>query len=180
MCSTLRFCVAGYTFFILLSDKIQKRGQVQPTALRRNKCKTIVGTIKYISDKVRQKADNNLKDHNLTLSQVRVLRFLTCVGGSCSQKEIEDYLQVSHPTVVGIVSRMEQSGFLQTDVCSKDKRNKIVTMTDKGNNMSLDLRRYMEQYEQDVLRGLTDDDKVRLAELLDKIACNLRDEQSNN
>ncbi len=76
--------------------------------------KTIVGTIKYISDKVRQKADNNLKDHNLTLSQVRVLRFLTCVGGSCSQKEIEDYLQVSHPTVVGIVSRMEQSGFLQT------------------------------------------------------------------
>ena len=53
-------------------------------------------------------------------------------------------------------------------------------MTDKGNNMSLDLRRYMEQYEQDVLRGLTDDDKVRLAELLDKIACNLRDEQSNN
>ena len=75
---------------------------------------------------------------------------------------------------------MEQSGFLQTVVCSKDKRNKIVTMTDKGNNMSLDLRRYMEQYEQDVLRGLTDDDKVRLAELLDKIACNLRDEQSNN
>ena len=142
--------------------------------------KTIVGTIKYISDKVRQKADNNLKDHNLTLSQVRVLRFLTCIGGSCSQKEIEDFLQVSHPTVVGIVSRMEQSGFLQTDVCSKDKRNKIVTMTDKGNNMSLDLRRYMEQYEQDVLRGLTDDDKVRLAELLDKIACNLRDEQSNN
>ena len=69
---------------------------------------------------------------------------------------------------------------MQTDVCSKDKRNKIVTMTDKGNNMSLDLRRYMEQYEQDVLRGLTDDDKVRLAELLDKIACNLRDEQSNN
>ncbi len=74
------------------------------------KKKSIGGMIKYISDKVRQKADNNLKDHNVTLSQVRVLNFLWRENGSCSQKQIEDFLQVSHPTVVGLVARMEQSG----------------------------------------------------------------------
>lgn len=134
----------------------------------------IGGLIKYISDKIRQKADGNLKNHNLTLSQVRVMRFLGRKGGTCSQKEIEDFLQVAHPTVVGIVSRLEQSGFVATCVSEKDKRNKMVALTDKGRGMSDDLRRFVEQYEQRMLQGLSDEQQQTLAELLHVIAKNLQ------
>lgn len=133
---------------------------------------SIGGMIKYISDKVRQKADNNLKDHNVTLSQVRVLNFLWRENGSCSQKQIEDFLQVSHPTVVGLVSRMEQSGYSQTSVSPDDKRNKIVTVTDSGMSLACELCRYMEDIDKRMLVGLTDEQQAQLADMLYIIAQN--------
>lgn len=128
--------------------------------------------IKYISDKVRQKADNNLKDHNVTLSQVRVLNFLWRENGSCSQKQIEDFLQVSHPTVVGLVSRMEQSGYIHTSVSSDDKRNKIVTVTDSGMSLACELCRYMEDIDKRMLVGLTDEQQAQLVDMLYIVAQN--------
>ena len=136
------------------------------------KKKSIGGIIKYISDKVRQKADNNLKDHNVTLSQVRVLNFLWRENGSCSQKQIEDFLQVSHPTVVGLVSRMEQSGYIQTSVSPDDKRNKIVTVTDSGMSLASELCRYMEDIDKRMLVGLTDEQQAQLADMLYIVAQN--------
>lgn len=133
---------------------------------------SIGGMIKYISDKVRQKADNNLKDHNVTLSQVRVLNFLWRENGSCSQKQIEDFLQVSHPTVVGLVSRMEQSGYIQTSVSPDDKRNKIVTVTDSGMSLACELCRYMEDIDKRMLVGLTDEQQAQLADMLYIVAQN--------
>ncbi len=136
------------------------------------KKKSIGGMIKYISDKVRKKADNNLKDHNVTLSQVRVLNFLWRENGSCSQKQIEDFLQVSHPTVVGLVSRMEQSGYIQTSVSPDDKRNKIVTVTDSGMSLACELCRYMEDIDKRMLVGLTDEQQAQLADMLYIVAQN--------
>ena len=136
------------------------------------KKKSIGGMIKYISDKVRQKADNNLKDHNVTLSQVRVLNFLWRENGSCSQKQIENFLQVSHPTVVGLVSRMEQSGYIQTSVSPDDKRNKIVTVTDSGMSLACELCRYMEDIDKRMLVGLTDEQQAQLADMLYIVAQN--------
>lgn len=135
--------------------------------------RSISGKIKYISDRIRQKGDNNLKDHGITLSQVRVLRFLNGNGGSCSQKEIEDYLQVSHPTVAGLVSRMEQAGFLQTSVSATDKRNKVVSVTEKGRSLSADLCKYMVDIEQKMFVGLTDEQLQQLSDALNIIAANL-------
>lgn len=133
---------------------------------------SIGGIIKYISDKVRQKADNNLKDHNVTLSQVRILNFLWRQEGSCSQKQIENFLQVSHPTVVGLVSRMEQSGYIQTSVSPDDKRNKIVTVTDSGMSLACELCRYMEDIDKRMLVGLTDEQQAQLADMLYIVAQN--------
>lgn len=134
---------------------------------------SIGGIIKYISDKVRQKADNNLKDHNVTLSQVRVLNFLWRENGSCSQKQIEDFLQVSHPTVVGLVSRMEQSGYIQTSVSSDDKRNKIVTVTDSGMALANELCRFMDDMDNRMLEGLSEEQQSQLADMLLTVAKNL-------
>ena len=137
------------------------------------KKKSIGGMIKNISDKVRQKADNNLKDHNVTLSQVRVLNFLWRENGSCSQKQIEDFLQVSHPTVVGLVSRMEQSGYIQTSVSPDDKRNKIVTVTDSGMALASELCRFMDDMDNRMLEGLSEEQQSQLADMLLTVAKNL-------
>lgn len=53
--------------------------------------------LKMITDKIKIQADANLAQHDLTLTQSRVLGYLARNGGTATQKEIEGFLQVSHP-----------------------------------------------------------------------------------
>ena len=59
--------------------------------------------IKRINDKLAVRADAELKQYHLTMSQGRVFLYLSSRGGQATQKEIETFLGVAHPTVVGIV-----------------------------------------------------------------------------
>ena len=60
--------------------------------------------IKNINDRLKAKADADLKRYNITLAQSRIFAFLNGKGGQATQKEIEIFLEVSHHNVVGIVS----------------------------------------------------------------------------
>lgn len=70
--------------------------------------------LKMITDKIKMRADADLAQQGLTLTQSRVLGYLDRSGGQATQKEIEGFLQVSHPTVAGIINRMEQNGFVRS------------------------------------------------------------------
>lgn len=95
--------------------------------------------IKNIEDKLKIKVDAELKHYNLTMVQGRVLAFLNSKGGQATQKEIEVFLDVSHPTVVGIVSRLEQNGYVTSWIDRNDKRNKIVQRTKQAEALGTDM-----------------------------------------
>ncbi len=122
--------------------------------------------IKNINDKLKMKADADLKHYNLTLAQGRVFAFLHSNGGQATQKEIEVFLEVSHPTVVGIVSRMEQNGHVTSHIDEHDKRNKIVKLTTVAEALGMDMEHNIFANEQKMLCSLSDEDVERLRELL--------------
>lgn len=128
--------------------------------------------IKSINDKLTVKADAELKQYHLTMSQSRVLIYLSSRGGQATQKEIEVFLEVSHPTVVGLVSRMEQNGYV---ICwpSEDKRNKNVKLTPQAEAIDIDMQKNMHASEQMLLEPLSSDDRERLRELLLAVADHL-------
>lgn len=121
--------------------------------------------IKNINDKLKTKADADLKRYHLTFTQSRVFAFLSSKGGQATQKEIEIFLEVSHPTVVGIVSRMEQNGYV-TSWLDVDKRNKNVKLTDRAKAIGLDLEQNILANEQKLLFTLSEQDVERLREML--------------
>jgi DNA-binding MarR family transcriptional regulator len=129
--------------------------------------------IKNINDKLKVKADADLKQYNLTLTQSRVLTFLNRKGGQAMQKEIELFLKVSHPTVVGIVSRMEQNGYVTSWIDGNDKRNKIVKLTKQAEALGMDMEYSILSNEQKMLASLSDEDIERLREILLTIYKNL-------
>ena len=129
--------------------------------------------IKTINDKLKVKADADLKHYDLTLSQSRVLAFLSQKGGSATQKEIEAFLQVSHPTVVGIVSRMEQKGHVTTRFDAKDKRNKVVALTEKAEAMSKEMEQRILANERKMLADLSPGEIEQFRRMLDVIYTNL-------
>ncbi|MGN0629016.1 MAG: MarR family winged helix-turn-helix transcriptional regulator [Oscillospiraceae bacterium] len=129
--------------------------------------------IKNINDRLKAKADADLRRYNLTLAQSRVLAFLNSCGGGATQKEIEVFLEVSHPTVAGIVSRMEQNGYVSCRMDKGDKRNKIVELTGQAKSMSIDMDRRVHINEQKMLASLSVDDVEHLREMLTVIYKNL-------
>lgn len=121
--------------------------------------------IKSINDRLKVKADADLKKYNLTFTQSRVFAFLKEKGGQATQKEIEVFLGVSHPTVVGVVSRMEQNGYV---VCwmDEDRRNKNVKLTVQANAVGADMERHMVDKERELLAPLSEEDAQRLKDML--------------
>ena len=126
--------------------------------------------LKITTDKIRTEADAHLRSINLTMTQSRVLAFIVDHGGTVTQKEIEDFLQVAHPTVVGIVSRMEKNGFLS---CSYERVSKIVSLTDSARAAGEDMVRNMAQHDAVLLKGLSDPEADELRRLLLKVYQNL-------
>lgn len=129
--------------------------------------------IKNINDKLKVKADADLKHYGLTLSQSRVLAFLNSRGGKATQKEIEIFLEVSHPTVVGIVSRMEQNGHVVCWIDQSDKRNKIVKLTEQADALGTDLEKNILANEQKMLASLSENDVENLRRMLAVIYKNI-------
>ena len=64
--------------------------------------------IKQISEKTDKKIIRTFKKYGVTCSQHRLLVFLDKSGGKSMQKDVETYLEVSHPTVVGLLSGLEK------------------------------------------------------------------------
>lgn len=122
--------------------------------------------IKNINDKLKAKADADLKHSNLTLAQSRVLAFLDRRGGQATQKEIEVYLEVSHPTVVGIISRMKQNGYLRCWVDETDKRNKIVALTEQAKALGEEMEQRILANEKMLLASLSEADIKKLKQML--------------
>ena len=82
-------------------------------------------------------------------------------------------MNVAHPTVVGIVSRLEKNGFLKCYVDEADKRNKIVCLTEKAIAVGEQMNAEIEMNEKMLLKNLSDDDINSLRRILKTIYKNL-------
>ena len=115
-------------------------------------CDDIGHLIKIVGERLKYQADIRLKESGLTMSQFQTMFFIHTHGGAVTQKEIETHLQVSHPTVVGIISRMEKKGFLTVEVNPDDHRGRIVRTTEKSDRFRDESIRQKRQAEQELVR----------------------------
>lgn len=129
--------------------------------------------MKTIHTQLKANADAELKRHGLTLTQGRVLCFLEQKGGEAAQKEIEIHLSVSHPTAAGLVARLSQGGFVLCRLNEKDKRNKLVTLTEKAWQLGRGMEQTIRTQEEKMLAGFSNEDVQRLQNALETILHNL-------
>ena len=89
--------------------------------------------LKQIHDGLEKQANNDLRTHDLTMAQVSVLMLLNDADKeTLTLKEIEKALHVAQSTSAGIVSRLEQKGFVESFGDAEDKRIKLVRITQTG------------------------------------------------
>lgn len=74
-----------------------------------------------------------LKETGLTLPQVLTLRALgEMSGGQTTQVELSRGLQLTQPTVTGIIDRLERAGLVKRERSLTDRRKIAVSLTDSG------------------------------------------------
>lgn len=129
--------------------------------------------IKLISDKMRAQGDADLKEYDLTFSQVRILSYLHRYGPEATQKDIESYLDVAHPTVVGLVSRLEKNGFVECHPDISDRRNKVVRLTPRAEEIRGKVEAKRHQNEQQMLKEFTKEEQEELIRLLKRLYSNI-------
>jgi DNA-binding MarR family transcriptional regulator len=130
--------------------------------------------IKQIHDALERMANRELKEKDLTVSQMRVLWALkNSESGSLTLKELEKLLRNSQPTTLGIAKRLEEKGFVKGEFDSSDKRIKFVKLAPKGEEVCQDSHVHMDETEEKFLKGLTKGERTLFTELLIKINKNI-------
>ncbi|MGN1382824.1 MAG: MarR family winged helix-turn-helix transcriptional regulator [Eubacterium sp.] len=126
--------------------------------------------IKQINDALRKNANNVMGKQGLTLTQNGVLVYLSEQDRQmAAMKEIEKFLGVAQPTVVGIVKRLEQKHYVESLEDEEDHRVKLVHLTRAGNEKCLEGQKHMEEAEKALLAPLDRDERQMFLGMLKKV-----------
>lgn len=111
----------------------------------------------------------------LTSAQSRVVMYLeACGGGPVSQRDIEQYLNVSHTTAKGLLQRLEEKGFVRTAFDSHDGRVKNVYITDKAHQSRDELAEHINALTEQMMQGISTEEEQQLFELLRRVYLNIK------
>ena len=122
---------------------------------------------KRIINETRRCRGRILSGTGLTPAQCFIIEFLGVrPGARASQREIERHLLVQHPTVSGIIKRMEQKGLVRCVPNEKDRRVKDVILTEEAGQFKPMFYRCNKEVQHRMTCCLTEDDKRELSRLL--------------
>lgn len=126
--------------------------------------------IKRIHDIFETKANKDLQDRDITLSQMKMLIYLDqSADGSATLKELEKYIGSSQATVAGIAARLEKKDLIEGYIDADDRRIKHVRLSENGKELCWGAKASMEEGERWLLEILNSDEKRELQRLLQKI-----------
>lgn len=112
---------------------------------------------------------------DLTTSQLDVI---ICIaegcGGPVNQKDIEEELRLTNPTVTGILKRLERKGFVTRTVGSRDRRYKEVRLTERCALLGESLHPSAQEMLGGMFRGFTQEDFDTLTRLLRQLVENCK------
>ena len=126
--------------------------------------------IKQINDELLKNANNALRLQNITLAQLEVLDQLNqSPKGRYSLKELEQILHVAQSTAAGIISRLEQKGFVAGFGDAADRRIKQVQITPAGVECIRSAMHHRVKAEELLLSNLTEAERDLFYILLKKV-----------
>lgn len=106
----------------------------------------------------------------VTAPQCRLLMYLESRGGAgVSQRDIEQYLGVSHTTVKGLLQRLEEKGYVRTAFDSKDRRVKHAYLTPDFLQLMAQAKDAMHDFEEQLMRGFSAEETEQLRSMLERI-----------
>lgn len=115
------------------------------------------------------------KKYKLTSSQMDILIFLLHNEDKIvNQRDIENFLSLSNPTIAGTLLRLEKKGFIIRKISSKDKRYKEIYLTDKSRELKDIIFKYIRDNDNKMFSNMSEEEKENLKNIITKILKNIQ------
>ena len=114
-----------------------------------------------------------LETMELTAAQGRIMAFLAHQTQPPCPRDVEAEFQLSHPTVSGILSRLEQKGFLELRTDPEDRRCKRIYILPKGRQCHELMHSIILENEARIVSGFTPEEQAQFAALLQRAITNM-------
>lgn len=120
-----------------------------------------------------QSMDNALESMELTAAQGHVMAYLAHAKHPPCPRDVEAEFQLTHPTVSGLLSRLEQKGFVALRTDPEDRRCKRIYVLEKGQQCHELMHQTILKNEQRMTEGFTDEERRIFSELLQRAIRNM-------
>lgn len=120
-----------------------------------------------------QAMTNALTAMELTAAQGHVMGYITHREQPPCARDIEEAFHLSHPTVSGILSRLEKKGFIEFRPDEADRRCKRIYALPKGLELQETMHRIIQETEAALVQDFTPEEKEQFGNLLTRAIHNL-------
>ena len=114
-----------------------------------------------------------LAQMDLTAAQGQIIGFLTHRKEPPCSRDVEEAFHLSHPTVSGLLARLEKKGFIEFRPDPADRRCKRIYILPKGSACHETMHRIIAENEEKVVAGFSEEEKEQFAALLQRAISNM-------
>ena len=134
--------------------------------------------LRYLNNRITQYMDQQFLALDLTSTQSFILHHLSLHENEAMYpKDIEKRFHLTHPTVSGVLQRLEAKNFIVIEPDRADRRCKRIRLTDRARRCDEAVRHAFETLEQLMCSGMSEEEQQTLLRLLDLASANLRTTQ---
>ena len=120
-----------------------------------------------------QSMDIAMETMELTAAQGHIMAYLVHANQPPCPRDLEAEFHLTHPTVSGLLSRLEQKGFIQLRTDPEDRRCKRIYVLEKGMQCHDLMHRTIQENERRMTDGFTPEEKELFSDLLQRAIRNM-------
>lgn len=121
-----------------------------------------------------------LQELDLTSAQGHIIGYLAWSKQPPCAKDIEKFFGLSHPTVSGLLSRMESKGFVELRPDEQDRRMKRVVLLEKGMACSRQIHRCILENDRKMMEGFSPEETELFLGMLCRVIANMSDDAESS
>lgn len=120
-----------------------------------------------------QSMTNALEEMELTAAQGHIMGFLAHSKEPPCPRDVEEKFHLSHPTVSGILARLEKKDFIQLLPDENDRRCKRIHVLPKGRECMENMHQVIRSNEKRLVEGFTEEEQRLFADFLSRAIQNM-------
>ena len=120
-----------------------------------------------------QSITNALTQMDLTAAQGPILSYLSRRETPPCSRDIEEEFHLAHPTVSGLLNRLEKKGFIEFRPDAEDRRCKRICILEKGRQCNDRIQQIIRDNESQMLQNFTEEEEALFSAFLKRAITNM-------